>query len=131
MVKVKRNAPLVVKQRKGLFRSQPARSRIFCATHGRLRWARSALDRALYRVAPDGLSRLTVGRAMHTLVDQGVLIHRQGKGTFLAPPKPRTTCEIDRLGLLHGDLPGLEGKCFRRANSQLFGKPVRQRLQHL
>jgi GntR family transcriptional regulator len=45
-----------------------------------------------------GLSRVTVRRAIQTLVDQGLLIRRQGKGTFLAQPKPRITYEIDRLG---------------------------------
>jgi GntR family transcriptional regulator len=45
-----------------------------------------------------GLSRVTVRRAIQTLVDSGVLIRRQGKGTFVAPPKPRIICEIDRLG---------------------------------
>ena len=44
------------------------------------------------------LSRVTVRRAIQTLVDQGLLIRRQGKGTFLAPPRPRITYEIDRLG---------------------------------
>ncbi len=45
-----------------------------------------------------GLSRVTVRRAIQTLVDQGLLIRRQGKGTFLAQPRPRVTYEIDRLG---------------------------------
>jgi GntR family transcriptional regulator len=45
-----------------------------------------------------GLSRVTVRRAIQTLVDQGLLIRRQGKGTFLAQPRPRITYEIDRLG---------------------------------
>ncbi len=45
-----------------------------------------------------GLSRVTVRRAIQTLVDNGELIRRQGKGTFLAAPKPRVICEIDRLG---------------------------------
>lgn len=45
-----------------------------------------------------GLSRVTVRRAIQTLVDRGLLIRRQGKGTFLAQPKPRITYEIDRLG---------------------------------
>jgi GntR family transcriptional regulator len=44
------------------------------------------------------LSRVTVRRAIQTLVDQGLLIRKQGKGTFLAPPRPRITYEIDRLG---------------------------------
>ena len=44
------------------------------------------------------LSRVTVRRAIQTLVDQGLLIRRQGKGTFLAQPRPRITYEIDRLG---------------------------------
>lgn len=45
-----------------------------------------------------GLSRVTVRRAIQTLVDQGLLIRRQGKGTFLVQPRPRVTYEIDRLG---------------------------------
>jgi GntR family transcriptional regulator len=45
-----------------------------------------------------GLSRVTVRRAIQTLVDQGLLIRRQGKGTFIAPPRPHITYEIDRLG---------------------------------
>jgi len=45
-----------------------------------------------------GLSRVTVRRAIQTLVERGLLIRRQGKGTFLAQPKPRITYEIDRLG---------------------------------
>jgi GntR family transcriptional regulator len=45
-----------------------------------------------------GLSRVTVRRAIQTLVDAGLLIRRQGKGTFLAAPRPRITYEIDRLG---------------------------------
>lgn len=44
------------------------------------------------------LSRVTVRRAIQTLVDQGLLIRRQGKGTFIAPPRPHITYEIDRLG---------------------------------
>jgi GntR family transcriptional regulator len=44
------------------------------------------------------LSRVTVRRAIQTLVDQGLLIRRQGRGTFLAQPRPRITYEIDRLG---------------------------------
>lgn len=45
-----------------------------------------------------GLSRVTVRRAIQTLVESGILIRRQGKGTFVSPPKPRIICEIDRLG---------------------------------
>jgi GntR family transcriptional regulator len=44
------------------------------------------------------VSRVTVRRAIQTLVDQGLLIRRQGKGTFTAAPRPRVTYEIDRLG---------------------------------
>jgi len=44
------------------------------------------------------VSRVTVRRAIQTLVDQGLLVRRQGKGTFTAAPRPRVTYEIDRLG---------------------------------
>ena len=44
------------------------------------------------------LSRSTVRRAIRTLVEQGALVRRQGKGTFLARPRPRITYEIDRFG---------------------------------
>lgn len=44
------------------------------------------------------LSRVTVRRAIQTLVDFGVLIRRQGKGTYLAHQKPRVVYEIDHLG---------------------------------
>ncbi len=44
------------------------------------------------------LSRVTVRRAIQTLVDFGVLIRRQGKGTYLAHQNPRVVYEIDRLG---------------------------------
>ncbi len=44
------------------------------------------------------LSRSTVRRAIRTLVEEGALVRRQGKGTFLARPKPRITYAIDRFG---------------------------------
>jgi GntR family transcriptional regulator len=44
------------------------------------------------------LSRVTVRRALQTLVDDGVLVRRQGKGTFLASHRPRVVHRIDRFG---------------------------------
>jgi GntR family transcriptional regulator len=44
------------------------------------------------------LSRVTVRRAIQTLVDGGLLLRRQGKGTFLNQPLPHIVYEIDRFG---------------------------------
>lgn len=44
------------------------------------------------------LSRVTVRRALQTLVDDGVLVRRQGKGTFLAGRRPRVVHRIDHFG---------------------------------
>ena len=44
-----------------------------------------------------GVSRVTVRRAVQTLVSQGILIKRQGKGTFLVHTKPQIIHPIDRL----------------------------------
>lgn len=41
------------------------------------------------------VSRTTVRRALQTLVDEGLLVRRQGKGTFVAPLRPIQ--QIDRL----------------------------------
>lgn len=44
------------------------------------------------------LSRVTVRRALQTLVDEGLLMRRQGKGTFLASRRPRVAHRIDHFG---------------------------------
>ena len=44
-----------------------------------------------------GVSCVTVRRAVQTLVSQGILIKRQGKGTFLVRTKPQIVHPIDRL----------------------------------
>lgn len=43
------------------------------------------------------VSRSTVRKAVQRLVDEGLLIRRQGKGTFLARPLPHIIHSIDRL----------------------------------
>jgi GntR family transcriptional regulator len=43
------------------------------------------------------VSRSTVRKAVQRLVDEGLLIRRQGKGTFLTRPLPHIVHSIDRL----------------------------------
>lgn len=43
------------------------------------------------------VSRSTVRRAIQSLVDDGVLVRRQGKGTFVARATPKIVHSIDRL----------------------------------
>ena len=43
------------------------------------------------------VSRSTVRKAVQRLVDEAVLVRRQGKGTFLSQAKPRFVHSIDRL----------------------------------
>ena len=44
-----------------------------------------------------GVSRSTVRKAVQRLVDEAVLVRRQGKGTFVASPIPKIVHPIDRL----------------------------------
>lgn len=43
------------------------------------------------------VSRSTVRRAIDMLVEEGALVRRQGKGTFIARPVPKIVHQIDRL----------------------------------
>lgn len=44
-----------------------------------------------------GLSRVTVRKAMQTLVDTGVVVQRQGSGSFVADTKPKVEQSLSRL----------------------------------
>jgi GntR family transcriptional regulator len=44
-----------------------------------------------------GLSRVTVRKAMQELVDKGVIVQRQGAGSFVAAAKPRVEQSLSRL----------------------------------
>lgn len=44
-----------------------------------------------------GLSRVTVRRAMQDLVDRGIVVQRQGSGSFVADDSPRVEQSLSRL----------------------------------
>ena len=47
--------------------------------------------------AMTGLSRVTVRKAIGRLVEDGLVIQKQGSGSFVAPPAPRLEQSLSRL----------------------------------
>ncbi|MDO8301529.1 GntR family transcriptional regulator [Lacisediminimonas sp.] len=49
------------------------------------------------QMASFAVSRSTIRKAVQRLVDEGILVRRQGKGTFVARPMPQIVHSIDRM----------------------------------
>lgn len=58
-----------------------------------------------------GVSRSTVRKAVQRLVDESILVRRQGKGTFVAQPIPKIVHSIDHLAPFY--------ETFRQAGEQI------------
>ena len=64
-----------------------------------------------------GVSRITVTTAIKELTARGILVRRQGKGTFVRRDDPEISEETDGFSAAQA---GIENDCFRRRDTACF-----------
>ncbi len=67
-----------------------------------------------------GLSRVTVRRAMEDLVDRGIIVQRQGSGSFVSDGTPRVEQSLSRLTSFSEDM----GRRGLEASSEWLGRGI-------